>query len=376
MGFPVGGARLVVNEGHLAEEVAAVQHGQRFLAYAGDELGDAHPAVEDDVELVASLALPEDHRALAETLFRREGGQQLHFRRREATLLEEVDLVLGLDSDLLHLALPFGALASLPLLRVLLEEELELFVGVADLHRQRAPKGPMQADGELLVLVHELVEGAEGARVGGRGFHGHGIGGPVRAVDEVHLAEDRVGGQGAEDLWTEWRLLADLDAAALDDVEVHGTVFLVEDEPVLFLRFDAGELREREDALVLHVLEDDQLAQLGGDRDQVVALLSVARDLLHDLLEILARLQPEEVLLPELQALGGELQMLDAFLDTQVEILRLDVVDALEGVDHPAHRLGRLSLLVGGPEEGVDAGIERALEVLQFSLDPPLHLGH
>src|SRR5438105_11887838 len=55
----VGAARLVVDEGHLPEEVAAVEHGQRFLADARDELRDAHPPVEDDEELVALLPLAE-----------------------------------------------------------------------------------------------------------------------------------------------------------------------------------------------------------------------------------------------------------------------------------------------------------------------------
>ena len=82
----VGGARLVVDQRHLAEEVAAVEHGQRFLADAGDELGDAHAAVEDDVELLALLPLAEDHRALAEALFAGERGQQLHFRGGQAAL--------------------------------------------------------------------------------------------------------------------------------------------------------------------------------------------------------------------------------------------------------------------------------------------------
>src|SRR5204863_3630540 len=126
-----GGAHLIVDQGHLAEEVAAVEHGERLFADARDELGDAYPAVEDDVELVALLPFAEDLRAFAEALFAGEGRQQLHFRRGEAALLEQVDLVLRLDGHLLHLAFAFGALAAGALLRVFLEEKLELLVRVA-----------------------------------------------------------------------------------------------------------------------------------------------------------------------------------------------------------------------------------------------------
>ena len=53
----------------------------------------------------------------------------------------------------------------------------------------------MQADGELLVVVHELVEGAERERVAGRRPRGDGVAGALRPVDEVHLAEDGVGAE-------------------------------------------------------------------------------------------------------------------------------------------------------------------------------------
>jgi hypothetical protein len=71
----------------------------------------------------------------------------------------------------------------------------------------------------------------------------------------------------------------------------------------------------------------------------------------------------------ELEALGRELELLDAGLDVRVELFRLDGVDALERVDHPPHRLGRLALLVGREEECVDEVVERAIEVLQLELD-------
>ena len=81
VGFRIGGARLVVDQRHLAEKVAAIEDGQSFLADAGDELRDPHAAVEDDVELVAFLPFAKDHRSLAELLFGGERRQQLHLRR-------------------------------------------------------------------------------------------------------------------------------------------------------------------------------------------------------------------------------------------------------------------------------------------------------
>ena len=130
-----------------------------------------------------------------------------------------------------------------------------------------------------------------------------------------------------------------------------------------------------EELLVLHVLEDAELPQLRGDEDEVVALLGVARDLLEDLAHLALALDLEERLLAQLQALGAELELLDALLDPGVELLRLDVLEALERVDHAAHRLGGVALLVGGEEEGVDEGVEGLVEVLQLELDPPGDLG-
>src|ERR1700694_3528753 len=46
--FGIGGPRFVIDECHLAEEVAAIENGQRFFAHAGDELRDADAPVEDD----------------------------------------------------------------------------------------------------------------------------------------------------------------------------------------------------------------------------------------------------------------------------------------------------------------------------------------
>src|ERR1043165_605854 len=365
----VGAARLVVDEGHLAEEVAAVEHRQRLFADAGDELGDAHAAVEDDVELVALLPLAEDHRPLAEPLLGRERRQQLHFPRGEAALAEEVDFVLRLDRDFLHLALAAFALAAAALLRVLLKEELELLVGVAHFHGQRAPEGPVQADGELLVLVHELVERAERQRVAGRRPHGDGVAGAVRAVDEVHLAEDRVGAELAEELRAERRGRADVDLAVAHDVEVHRALVLAKYVPALAQRLDARELRQMKELLVLHVLEDAELPQLRGDLDEVVALLGVARDLLEDGAHLALALDLEKRLLAQLQALGAELELLDALLDPRVQLLRLDVLDALQGVDHAPHRLGGVALLVCREEERVDEVVEGLVEVLELEFD-------
>src|ERR1051325_894573 len=195
------------------------------------------------------------------------------------------------------------------------------------------------------------------------------------AVDEVHLAEDRVAGERSEDLRNEGRLLADLDAAVAHDVEVHGAVFLAEDVVLLQQAVDARELGEVKELLVFHVMEDVELPQLRGDGDQVVAFLRVAGDLFGDLPDLFARVELEEALLAELQPFGALLQLLHALFDARVEVLRLEVLDSLEGVDHAPHRLGAVALLVGGEEEGVDEVVERAVEVFQLELDAPGDLG-
>src|ERR1041385_4933671 len=197
----------------------------------------------------------------------------------------------------------------------------------------------------------------------------------MRAVDEVHLSEDRVAGERSEDLRAEGRLLADLDAAVAHDVEVHGAIVLAEDVVALQQAVDARELGEVKELLVFHVMEDVELPQLRGDGDQVVALLRVAGDLLGDLTDLFARVELEEALLAELQALGALLQLLHSLLDARVEVLRLEVLDALEGVDHAAHRLGDVALLSGRQEKRVDEFVERAVEVFQLELDAPGDLG-
>src|SRR5947209_9959259 len=101
--------------------------------------------------------------------------QQLHLRSVIPALFEKIDFLFRLDGDLLHLALAFGAVSSGSLSRVFLEEELQLLVGVADLLAQRAPESPMQTDGALLLLIHELIERAERERVAGRRLDGHGV---------------------------------------------------------------------------------------------------------------------------------------------------------------------------------------------------------
>ena len=55
-------ARLVVEDGHLADELAAAQRRQRALLVA-HLLEDLHDARLDDVHLLAALPLPEEHLA-------------------------------------------------------------------------------------------------------------------------------------------------------------------------------------------------------------------------------------------------------------------------------------------------------------------------
>ena len=127
--------------------------------------------------------------------------------------------------------------------------------------------------------------------------------------------------------------------------------------------------------LVFDVLEDGQAAQVRGHRDEVVARLGVARDLVDDLAKPFLRLELEEIVLAQLQPFGAELELFDALLDAGVEIFGLDVLDALERVDHPADRLGALALLIGGEKERVDEVLECALEIAHLELDAAGDLG-
>src|SRR4051812_1163295 len=52
-------AREVVDERHLAEVRAVLEHGQRLFAHARHDARDAHRAVDDEVELVALVTLGE-----------------------------------------------------------------------------------------------------------------------------------------------------------------------------------------------------------------------------------------------------------------------------------------------------------------------------
>src|SRR5690606_23072564 len=58
-----GRARCVVDQRHLPEVVRRAQYRERFLAHAGHDATDAHRALDDQIELVAGLALRKDRRA-------------------------------------------------------------------------------------------------------------------------------------------------------------------------------------------------------------------------------------------------------------------------------------------------------------------------
>src|SRR6266852_7687009 len=374
MRLGVGGARFVVDERHLAEEIAAIEDRQRFFAHARNEFRDAHAAIEDDEELVPLLAFAKDHRSFAKFFLGREGRQQLHFRRRQPALFEEIDLVLRLDDDLLGLALSFRAFAPGAFLGVLLEEELQLLVGVADFLAERAPECPVQTDRQLFLLIHELIERAEREGVAGRGLDRDGIAGAMGAIDEVHLAEDGVVIERAENLRTEGRVLADLDATAPDHVKIHGAIFFPKDVRALLQLFHAREFREPRDLLVLHVLKNGQLAQIDLHGRNAAALLGIARDLVDDLLQILARLELEEILFAKLEALGADAQILDARVDQAVELVVVEILHPLQGIDHAADRLGAFAFLVGREKKRVDELIERDVEILQLELDAARNL--
>jgi hypothetical protein len=57
-----GGAHLAVDQGHLAEQVALVQHRQAHRP-AVAQGRDLHPPALDDVGAVSRLSLPEDRRS-------------------------------------------------------------------------------------------------------------------------------------------------------------------------------------------------------------------------------------------------------------------------------------------------------------------------
>src|SRR5205814_5505964 len=59
--FGVSRSRFVIDERHLAEEVASIENRQRFFADAGDEFRDAHAPIEDDEQLVAFFTFAKDH---------------------------------------------------------------------------------------------------------------------------------------------------------------------------------------------------------------------------------------------------------------------------------------------------------------------------
>ena len=62
-----GRARLVVQDGHLAEELTSAERGQDLLGIT-NFLGDVHLAGLDDVHLLADVALLEEHVAALELL--------------------------------------------------------------------------------------------------------------------------------------------------------------------------------------------------------------------------------------------------------------------------------------------------------------------
>ena len=138
--------------------------------------------------------------------------------------------------------------------------------------------------------------------------------------------------------------------------------------------FDPREFRKPRDLLVFHVLEHGQLAQIGLHRRDAAALLGIARDLVDDRFQILARLEFEEILFAELEALGADAQILDTRVDQSVELFIVEVLHPLQRVDHAADGLGALAFLVGRQKKGVDEFIERHVEILHLELDAARNL--
>ena len=56
----IGGSGLLVNEGHLTEDLAPREDREALFAGAGDHARDAHRTIDDDVETVSLFALGDD----------------------------------------------------------------------------------------------------------------------------------------------------------------------------------------------------------------------------------------------------------------------------------------------------------------------------
>ena len=86
----VSAAGRVVDQRHLAEARARSEDREGFFAHAPDVAADADAARDDDVELLAGLALAEDHVGHVVVLLFGDGGDQDKRLLRETT--EENDL--------------------------------------------------------------------------------------------------------------------------------------------------------------------------------------------------------------------------------------------------------------------------------------------
>jgi hypothetical protein len=153
-------------------------------------------------------------------------------------------------------------------------------------------------------------------------------------------------------------------------VEVHRAVVLAEDVVTGSEGVHACEAREAEHLLVLHVLEDLELAEIGGGADLALAFLRGTADLQQDGVEVFAAFQSEEIFLAEFETLRRHLELFDPFPDASVEILRIEFLNTFQRIDHPANRFGRLPLLIGREKESVDEVGEGVIEALELELDP------
>src|SRR5206468_2609562 len=74
------------------------------------------------------------------------------------------------------------------------------------------------------------------------------------------------------------------------------------------------------------------------------------------------------------EPLGAHAKILDTCVDLRVQVLVVEILHPLEGVDHAADRLSALALLIGREQKGVDELVERAVVVLQLELDATRNL--
>src|SRR3954464_5485439 len=372
VGAGVGRARLAVDQRQLAEEVAALQDGERLLAGAGDELGDHHPSFEDDVHLVPLVPLLKQGGPGVETLLAGEGGEGYQLAAGEPLLAEETDLV-RLRHPHVRGAPSRGLLAQAQEAlrhRLLGEERLELLVGRPQLARQAVPERPVDLDPQLRGVLHQVVErrGVETEDQAGGG--GEGVGAALLASDEARLAEEvprldhpqREGAVGGGAL--------DGDLPPFQHVEVALLGAVAEDQAAHVVDLLAHGLGEAEDLLVGEVGEGLDPPQARSQLELAAGVPPFGRRGRKG--EGGSRQPPllQEALAVPLQPVEGDVHHLLALFEDARQLAVAPAQDLLQGLDTPPQPPHPLLVAVVEQQEGVHGGAQRRLELLALVLGP------